>query len=834
MQSIILAGGFGTRLRPLTIATPKPMIDVANKPIMEHVVNLLKENGFTDITSLLYYHPDTIKNYFSDGRKFGIKMSYSKPAADLGTAGAAGTCRGKMKGTFLVISGDVICGFDLKKAVAFHKKRKALATIILTRVEDPLQYGIVITKKDGRISSFLEKPTWGEVFSDTINTGTYIFEPEIFKYLPEGREMDFSKNLFPLLLENKERLFGHICPGYWKDVGNLAEYRNSHYDAMAGKIKLSINARKTERNGFPVWLGKNTALPEKIRFDGPAIFGDNVTIEEGTTIGDSCFGNGCRIGKHSKISRSVLQKNSGCGHHCDIKETIVGFGTDIAENVKSAPGAVIGNDCAIGAGASLNAHIKVWPQKTVEAGAFVNSSVIWSDRFSRNLFGSHGINGLANIEITPEFATRLGAALGDKVGKGSYVLTSRDANQNSRMIKRSIIAGLISTGVKVGDLRTMPIPVVRYESGKEGEAGGIHVRMSPFDSRIIDILFFDESGCELSPAKQKAIEQTFFKDDISRAGIDEVGDIMLPPRASEYYREGFLSNLNDSAIRKKSVKIVCDYAFSPASLIFPSILGRLKIETISLNGVLHPQRTSKTHEEFEQSTETVANVVKSVKADLGVMFDVGGEKIFLVDGKGRRIHSQKALLTVLTLIGMSEKKGTVCLPVNCSIQAKKIARKYGLEPLSSGATPQRLMSACQQKNIIFGADGKGGFIFPEFQPSFDGMFSVCKIIELCSELGVTLADVAGKIKDPEISERSVYCPWEKKGLLMRKLSEAFPAAKTELVDGIKVIERNSWILFMPSSDRAAFNLSCEAPTKKAALGIIAKHAATIKKWLKQA
>ncbi|MDO9514326.1 MAG: sugar phosphate nucleotidyltransferase, partial [Elusimicrobiota bacterium] len=806
MQSIILAGGFGTRLRPLTIAKPKPMIDVANAPIMEHVVNLLKKNNFTDITSLLYYQPDIIKNHFADGRKFGVNMSYVKTGADLGTAGATGTCREKMKGTFLVISGDVICDFDLKKAVAFHKKRKALATIILTRVPDPLEYGIVITKKDGRISSFLEKPTWGEVFSDTINTGTYIFEPEIFKYLPEGREMDFSKNLFPLLLENKERFFGHICPGYWKDVGNLDEYLNSHYDAMTGKIKLSIKSHKIVRDGFPVWAGKNTVIPEKIRFDGPAIFGDNVTIEDGATIGDSCFGDGCRIGKHSKISRSVMQTGSGCGHHCDIKETIVGFGTNISENVKSAPGAVIGNDCEIGAGATLKAHIKVWPQKTVEAGAFVNSSVIWSDRFSRNLFGSHGINGLANIEITPEFATRLGAALGDKIGKGNYVLTSRDANQNSRMIKRSIIAGLISTGVKVGDLRTMPIPVVRYESGKEGEAGGIHVRMSPFDPRIIDILFFDESGCEISPAKQKAIEQTFFKDDISRAGIDEVGEIILPPRASEYYREGFLNNLNESVIRKKSVKIVCDYAFSPASLIFPSILGRLKIETISLNGVLHPQRTSKTHEEFVQSIDTVGNVVKSVKADLGVMFDVGGEKIFLVDGKGRRIHSQKALLIVLSLVGMSKKKGTICLPVNCTVAAKKIAGKYGLEALSSGATPQRLMSACKQKDIIFGADGKGGFIFPEFQPSFDGMFSICKIIELCSELGVSLAEIASKIKDPEISGRSIYCPWEKKGLLMRKLAEAFPAAKTELVDGIKVIEKNSWILFMPSSDRAAFNL----------------------------
>ena len=832
MQAVILAGGFGTRLRPLTISKPKPMIDVANVPIMEHVVFLLKKYGFRDITSLLYYQPEKIKKYFADGKKFGVKMSYEKTPADLGTAGAAGVCRKKFKNTFIVISGDVICDFDLAEAVRFHKKRKAMATIVLTRVPDPLQYGIVITKKNGRITSFLEKPTWGEVFSDTVNTGTYIFEPEIFKYIPEGAEMDFSKDLFPALLRDKQPLYGFTSAGYWKDVGNLDEYLNSHLDVLREKIKLVLKSKKkTTINGFGVWTGKNTKIPEKIKFEGPAIFGDNVMIEDYAAIGNSCFGDNCVIGKHSKIARSVLQQGVTVGHHSDLKETIVGFWSRLGEKVKTFPGSVIGNECEIGAGATVQARIKVWPKKVIEPGAFVNSSVVWADRFSRTLFGAHGINGLANIEITPEFATRLGAAIGAKMEKGSYIITSRDANLTSRMIKRALIAGLISTGVRVGDLRTMPIPVVRYENGREGEDGGIHVRMSPFDARIIDILFLDETGCEISPAKQKAVEQAFFKEDIQRAGTEEIGEIILPPMATRYYKEGFIERIDMEAVKSRKNKIVCDYAFSPASLVFPEILGKLNIETVSLNGVLHPLRTSKTPDEFKNSLDTVSKLVSSIKADLGVMLDVGGEKVFFVDGRGHRVNSQKALLAVLTLVGMSSGGGKVALPVNTSTETRRIAKKYKLEIVSTGTTARHIMNACRNKAVIFAGDGKGGFIFPHFQPSFDAMYTVCKIIEMCSKLSVSLTEIADKIREPEIFNSSVSCPWEKKGFLMRKLLEELPHRNMETIEGIKISGGGNWILFLPDANGARFNIRCEAKTKKEASSLINKYSKIIKKWL---
>src|SRR5581483_7958277 len=196
-----MAGGFGTRLRPLTINVPKPMVPMVNRPMLHHIMELLKRHDFKELIGVLYYQPEAIKNHFKDGRELGLSLQYVKTESDLGTAGAVRHAASHLKETFLVISGDILTDFDLTAAVEFHRRKKALATMVLTHVENPLSYGVVITDKEGRISRFLEKPSWGEVFSDAVNTGIYILEPEVFDLIPQGREFDFSKNLYPLMLE---------------------------------------------------------------------------------------------------------------------------------------------------------------------------------------------------------------------------------------------------------------------------------------------------------------------------------------------------------------------------------------------------------------------------------------------------------------------------------------------------------------------------------------------------------------------------------------------------------------------------------------------------------
>ncbi|HEY9723268.1 MAG TPA: nucleotidyltransferase family protein, partial [Oscillatoriaceae cyanobacterium] len=254
MKAVLMAGGSGTRLRPLTCDIPKPMVPMLNKPMAEHIINLLKRHGITDIIITLYYLPHVIQNYFGDGRDFGVNITYAvEEKMPLGTAGCVKAIESLLDDTFIVISGDSLTDIDLTEAVNFHKQKGSVASIVLKRVANPLEFGVVITDDDNRIRRFLEKPSSSEVFSDTINTGTYVLDPEVLKLLPADKEVDFSKDLFPLLLERNDPMFGFVADGYWEDVGNLQSYRQAHYDILDGKVKVELPYNRLEGD---IWIGE--------------------------------------------------------------------------------------------------------------------------------------------------------------------------------------------------------------------------------------------------------------------------------------------------------------------------------------------------------------------------------------------------------------------------------------------------------------------------------------------------------------------------------------------------------------------------------------------------
>ena len=216
MKAILMAGGKGTRLRPLTCCLPKPMVPIANRPMMAHILELIRQHGYTDVTATLFYLPDAIRKYFGDGRNFGLNMDYAVEDVPLGTAGSVkNAClAAAINDTFLVISGDTLTDINLTEALEFHRRKGSAATLVLTKVRSPLEYGLVITDANGKIRRFLEKPGWGEVFSDCVNTGIYILEPDVLKEIPDGQVYDFSKNLFPALLKKKVPLYGFLAKGY--------------------------------------------------------------------------------------------------------------------------------------------------------------------------------------------------------------------------------------------------------------------------------------------------------------------------------------------------------------------------------------------------------------------------------------------------------------------------------------------------------------------------------------------------------------------------------------------------------------------------------------------
>ncbi|HAW60667.1 MAG TPA: hypothetical protein DCW86_04280, partial [Actinobacteria bacterium] len=300
MKAMILAAGLGTRLRPLTEEISKPMVPIVNKPVMEHIVELLASHGFSEIIVNLHYHADVITDYFKNGSKWGVNLYYSFEESLLGTAGGVGKVKKFFNHeTFLIISGDALTDLDLTRLVEFHKKKKALATIVLTEVEDPSKYGVVITDEKDRILEFQEKPSREEARSKLANSGIYVFGPNVFDFIPANTFYDFGRNLFPTFVQKKEKLYGYRHDDYWNDVGEFEEYQRGNFDALESKVKVKMpgnllsegiwigNKCQIEKGVTlvpPICMGDDCLVRKNAKLLGPLVIGDDTIIDEGAVL----------------------------------------------------------------------------------------------------------------------------------------------------------------------------------------------------------------------------------------------------------------------------------------------------------------------------------------------------------------------------------------------------------------------------------------------------------------------------------------------------------------------------------------------------------------------
>jgi mannose-1-phosphate guanylyltransferase/phosphomannomutase len=831
MKAVIMAGGFGTRMRPLTINLPKPMIPMVNRPIMEIIVDLLKKHKITDITSVVYYQPEVIAEYFQDGTQFDVQMKYKAAESDLGTAGSVKNCQSMIgKERFVVISGDVLTDFDLTAAIKFHEDNKAKATMILTRVENPLAFGVVITDKAGRIERFLEKPTWGEVFSDTVNTGIYILDADVLDLIPEKTEFDFSKDLFPLMLREKLPLYGYIAQGYWKDIGNLDQYRWSHQDVFAGKVEVKIPGSRLNKIGKEIWAGEGTTIDATAQLNGAVVLGRNCHIGKNVKISNSVLGDDCHVDEDAVLTNVILWRNVAVGVGVQAQECVIASGTDIQEKASIFEGVIISDNCTIGQESVVKAGVKVWPNKVVEDGAHLSTSLIWGDKWARSIFGQHGVTGMSGIDITPEFASKLGAAYGASLPKGSTILTARDIHKTSRMINRALISGILSSGVNVHDLQDMPISVARYAVPKLGDAGGLHTRKSPFDPQFIDIKFFEGRGLALSSSKEKGIENWFYREDFRRATMEETGELNFPHRVLEYYHQGFLDALDTKTIAERRMKVVIDYAFSAAAPIFPSLLGKLGCEVVALNAYMDETKLTKTPEQFQAALKQLSDIVPTLKANFGVLFDAGAEKIFLVDEKGHLLSGNE-LLALFCLDAFNRHKGAkVVVPVHSSHKLDELAAAHHGQIHRTRINYYSLMEAATQKDVAFVGEPDGGFIFPQFAPFMDAMMSTAKIMEFMAREGKPVSEFLKSIPQNAALSQTVPCSWEMKGTIMRHLIEDTANEKRDLIDGIKITKNGSTVMILPDADRAVFHVTAESENEKQAKDLVATYVDKIKKW----
>lgn len=827
MKAVIMAGGEGTRLRPLTSNAPKPMLPVANRPMMEHIIHLLKEHGFDEIVVTVAFLANHIKTYFGDGSEMGVSIRYADEPVPLGTAGSVGNARAFLDETFLVISGDVLTDIDLGKVLQFHRDTGAVATIGLTPVENPLEFGIVITREDGSIERFLEKPTWGQVFSDTINTGIYVLEPEIFDHIPEGRSVDFSGEVFPALLAAGKPLFGCVVEGYWEDVGTLEAYLSSHKDVLDGKVRVNVPGFLVNDG---VWLGEGAEISPDAQVQGPCVIGPGCKIESGCKVGEySVLGSNVRLLSDVQVERSVLHDNVYVGNGSRMRGAVIGRSSSIRNHARIDEGVVVGDEVFVGNEAVLSSDVKIYPFKTIEDGAVVNSSIVWESKGARSLFGRDGVKGLANVDVTPELAVRVAMAYGTALRKGTTVVTSRDSSRAARMLKRAMMAGLNAAGIDVLDLEVASVPVTRFLVRSPRAFGGLTVRLDHDDPDRVVVRFFDTAGTDITEDAQRKIERLFQREDTRRALAEEVGDIQFPPRALEEYTVALEATVEPASIREHRFKLVVDYSYGAASTVMPTLLGKLGADVLAVNPYV--STAGRLVFDEEQALVRVAGLVRASGAHLGAVIDADGERLRLVDDQGRVLTHVEALLAFVELVSDHLLGDTIALPVNTTAKARDIATAHGVQVVPTKLSTPALMSAANDPGVGFAADGQGGYILPGFLPAFDGAAALLKMLDLLARSHRSLSEVVDALPKVHLVHETVVTPWEQKGMVMRSLME-MGSRNVELVDGVKVNHANGWMLALPDPEDPVTHIWAEAGTDIEARQLAAEYARRIRQLIR--
>lgn len=357
MKAVILVGGEGTRLRPLTCNTPKVMVPVLNRPFLEHLMGYLKKHKVIDIVLAVGKSLRQIQDYFGDGRMFGVRLTYSIENSPLGTAGAVKNAEEFLDDSFIVLNGDIFTEFDLSVMMRLHRRNKAVAGLALTPVEDPTVYGVVETDDEGRVKRFIEKPSRDKVTTNMINAGIYILEPEVLGYVAPSTFSMFERDVFPPLLERGGAVYGYPFRDYWIDMGTPEKYLKLQHDLLQRHLGKDatfdgrVHVHPSARIEGPAVIGADCLIDGNSIVRGPAVLGAGCHLEEGATTEGVVLWQGCQIGKGAKLRNCVIASRCSIGAESEIPD-----------------GCILGDDVRITKGVKLSSGTKVWPGRTIEPG----------------------------------------------------------------------------------------------------------------------------------------------------------------------------------------------------------------------------------------------------------------------------------------------------------------------------------------------------------------------------------------------------------------------------------------------------------------------------------
>lgn len=790
MKGIIMAGGAGSRLRPLTCDLPKPMVPVMNRPVMHYGVKLLERHGVKDIGVTLQYLPKTIQDYFGDGSQYNVNLHYFIEESPLGTAGSVKNAQSILDETFIVISGDALTDIDLSRALDFHRRNNSIATLVLKRVNIPLEYGVVVTNQNDEITRFLEKPGWGEVFSDTVNTGIYILEPEVLDYFEPEVKFDFSKDLFPMLLRDKKPMYGYITEEYWCDIGDIGSYLQSHIDVMEGNVGIDLDARVVKEN---IWTEDGVFLHPEAEIQGPCYIGRNSRIEEGAKINPfTVIGENNSIGKYTNIKKSILWNHNILGMNSEIRGSILCNNVRVGHRVSIFEGSAIGEDTYLRQGVTLKPDVKIWPGKVIEEGVIVDHNVIWGTRLRKTFFGKDGIKGYFNTEINPWFASRLGSAYGTELGEGSRICLSSDHNNASAMLKHSLMAGILSSGLEIIDLGSLITPVARYAVRYLGLEGGIHIRCEDDDPEKVHINLFDKVGANLPDSLERKLENIFISGDFSLKPPIKINKVNVIKDMGVFYIRNLINSVQCEAIKEGNFKILLGGEDRYTNSFFYNIAKELDLH-------------------LEMTHGSIADAILMDNYDFALEFQAHGEALKLYDKKGMPI-GEGVMTALVSLLCLEQDRDIgIVIPYTAPLAIEEMAKAYESSVIRSKTKKRAIM-----EEVIRAGDSNRRQVMERFSLYFDGLAMVMGIMDLMAREDKELSELIEDIPKFYMSIRNIECPWETKGKVMRSLIDDAEREENniELYEGIKVNKDRGWALVLPDSDEPLVRVYSEGMTEE--------------------
>ena len=752
-----MAGGEGTRLRPLTCDCPKPMIQLMQRPVMQYALALLKQHGIADIAATLGYLPDAIRDYFGEGDDFGVALRYTTETAPLGTAGGVKQAQRFLDETFVVLSGDGVTDLDITDAVAFHRRRGALATLVLKRADNPLDYGVVLTEADGRVRSFHEKPDWSDVISDTVNTGIYILEPEVLDHIPADRPCDFGQELFPALVRQGLPVYGYVMQGYWCDIGDVRAYLQAHVDALEGRIHVP---------GLLPEAGRVAQLPgamvdRSAVLEGPCLIGPDARVLAGAYVGPySVVGAGCVIGEAASLKRAVLWPGARLMSGAQARGCVVGTGATLGEGAQAYEESVLGTGAAIGQRTVLLPGVKLWPGKHGADGERLEANLIWGGRREMGFVAG------AMPVTAPDQAIRAAQAV-CAVLRPRELLLGRGAGSRADAQWHAAVSGAMAQGARVLDAGVCTLPQLAHALRTLRCDGALLVearRITPLNAL----------GARLPGRQQRAIAGQNARQDFSVPFQREVPGIEPADGIRAAYvcdiAAHFTAEAKDAPpvalfARDPLLRELAGQAFRRAGLFL-----RVEVDPASLPG----------------------------PGELGITLEDGGERCTLSDERGALSEAEQQLLLAWTLLAMGE--AAILLPTQATRAVQALAARRGARVEYVSGEGTLWMNALAER-------------FPrQFALHSDGLRAAMAMLSALAETRLTLADWRRDM--PPVSRRCQSVPIApgQTGRILRAMARR--EQHVEFGGGMRFRRKDGWAWICPDGEKPRLRIVTEAASEE--------------------